>query len=179
MAFADQFELMANYNQWINDKIYTAANELGTELVSQDLGAFFGSVLGTLNHIMVADIIWLKRFATHPANFRSIEFLSNIENPKSLDALLFSDLQLLQKERKHLDQAIIALTEEATEADYNQTLTYSSLKGAPARKKFGFVMCHFFNHQTHHRGQITTLLNQNGIDIGVTDLLAVVPDIDQ
>lgn len=176
MAFRDQFALMANYNQWINDKIYTAANELGTELVSRDLGAFFGSILGTLNHIMVADIIWLKRFTTHPANFRSIEFLRSIENPKSLDALLFSDMQSLQRERKHLDQAIIALIEEVTEADYNQVLSYSSLIGAPARKKFGFLMCHFFNHQTHHRGQITTLFNQNGIDIGVTDLAVLIPD---
>lgn len=176
MAFADQFELMANYNQWINNKIYAAANELGTEMASQDLGAFFGSILGTLNHIMVAEVIWLKRFATHPAGFRSIEFLNNIENPKSLDALLFSDLHLLHKERKHLDQTIIALTEEATEADYNHVLTYSSLKGVPSRKKFGFLMCHFFNHQTHHRGQITTLFNQNGIDIGATDLAVIIPD---
>ena len=60
MAFGDQFELMANYNQWINDKIYTAANELGTELASRNMGALFGSILGTLNHIMVADVIWLE-----------------------------------------------------------------------------------------------------------------------
>lgn len=176
MAFRDQFELMANYNQWINEKIYAAAHELGAELASQNMGAFFGSVLGTLNHIMVAEVIWLKRFATHPANFRSIDFLGNIEHPKSLDALLFSDLYSLHKERKHLDQTIIALTEEATETDYDQVLIYSSLKGIPSRKKFGFLMCHFFNHQTHHRGQITTLFNQNGIDIGVTDLAAVIPD---
>ena len=176
MAFGDQGELMANYNQWINDKIYTAANELGTELASRNMGALFGSILGTLNHIMVADVIWLNRFATHPANFRSIEFLGNIEHPKSLDALLFSDLHLLQRERKHLDQAIIALTEETSEADYNHVLAYSSMKGIPSRKKFGFLMCHFFNHQTHHRGQITTLFNQHGVDIGVTDLAVLIPD---
>lgn len=176
MAFGSQFELMANYNQWINTKIYTAANELGGELASRNLGAYFGSILGTLNHILVADIIWLKRFTAHPANFRSIAFLSNIENPKSLDTLLFTDLHQLGKERKHLDQVIIALIAEATEADYDHVLSYSNVKGIPARKKFGFLMCHFFNHQTHHRGQITTLFNQNGIDIGVTDLLAAIPN---
>jgi uncharacterized damage-inducible protein DinB len=73
--FKNQFELMelmANYNRWINDKIYTAATGMDTELLNRDLGAFFHSILGTLNHIMVADIIWLKRFAEHPANFKSI-----------------------------------------------------------------------------------------------------------
>ena len=179
MTFGKQFELMANYNQWINNKIYSAAADMDAETLTKDSGAYFGSILGTLNHIVVADIIWLKRFNSHPADFQSIAFLTRIEKPASLDTILFSDLAQLRKERGYLDEAIIALTEEATEADFDHVLSYSNMKGVPAGKAFGFLLCHFFNHQTHHRGQITTLLNQSGIDIGVTDLLAVIPNAGQ
>ena len=63
------FSLMATYNQWINTSLYDAAATLGDDAVNLDRGAYFGSILGTLNHILVADTIWLKRFAGHPAGF--------------------------------------------------------------------------------------------------------------
>jgi len=67
MSQLAHFQLIARYNAWMNDKLYAAAGQLSPQTLSEDRGAFFPSILATLNHIALADIIWLKRFAEHPA----------------------------------------------------------------------------------------------------------------
>jgi uncharacterized damage-inducible protein DinB len=167
--------LMASYNQWMNEKVYKAAFQLPvTELVA-DRGAFFGSILSTLNHIAVADTIWLKRFSSHPANYKILQQLST-QNPESLDQMLFSELTLLYSYRKDLDGIIVAWVSTITDADLDYELHYKNMKGIGATKNFYSLLMHFFNHQTHHRGQATTLFSQVGIDVGVTDLLAIIPN---
>lgn len=61
--------LMAAYNEWMNAKVYDAARNLPGEELVANKNAFFGSILGTLNHLVIGDTIWLKRFAIHPANY--------------------------------------------------------------------------------------------------------------
>ena len=78
--------------------------------------------------------------------------------------------------RVRMDQVIIDFTIELREKDLSEVLRYSNTKGKQFNKQFGFLVLHFFNHQTHHRGQITTLLNQIKADVGVTDLLAIIPE---
>ncbi|MEC8081230.1 MAG: DinB family protein, partial [Pseudomonadota bacterium] len=68
MTVKAHFELLATYNQWMNNKVYEAALRLENTELTKDRGAFFGSILGTLNHIYVGDIIWLKRFSSHPTS---------------------------------------------------------------------------------------------------------------
>jgi len=68
MTTLNQFKLFAEYNKLMNHRILESANRLSEEQLKSDRGAFFKSVLGTLNHILVGDIIWLKRFRTHPAS---------------------------------------------------------------------------------------------------------------
>lgn len=168
---------MARYNQWMNDKLYVAAADLPMEEVSADRRAFFGSILGTLNHLLVADIIWLKRFARHPADFPSLAAVICLRDPVGLSELLFSDFGELQMQRKNLDQVIVDWAAQLREADLDVTLHYTNTAGIAASRDFHGLLIHFFNHQTHHRGQATTLLTQAGADIGSTDLLALVPNI--
>jgi len=168
--------LMAQYNQWMNDKLYRTAATLSADQLAENRGAFFGSVLGTLNHIMVGDIIWLQRLATHPAGHRSLEPVRRMERPGSLDQILHRDLAGLFEERKKLDSIIIAYAGELAVADLDHALEYRNMKGVPQRKLFGSLVLNLFNHQTHHRGQATTLLSQAGVDVGVTDLLALIPE---
>lgn len=168
--------LMAAYNEWMNTKLIEAVKNLPTEELSADKKAFFGSILGSLNHLVVADIIWLKRFATHPANFAALAPIKNLPPPKSLDQLIFTDLQNLEERRKLLDKIVLAWAHTIAETDLDSILNYTNTKGIVANKNFFSLLMHFFNHQTHHRGQLTTLLSQSGIDIGVTDLLALIPD---
>jgi uncharacterized damage-inducible protein DinB len=51
-------------------------------------------------------------------------------------------------------------------------MRYSNTKGVRREHPAWIALTHFFNHQAHHRGQVTTLLMQAGVDPGVTDLIA-------
>ena len=176
MSLKQHFELLASYNQWMNSKVYEAAGQLPATDLAQDRGAFFGSILGTLNHIVVGDTIWLKRFATHPSCLISLQKLADLPNPTSLDQIIFDDLSRLHERRKWLDEKIIHWIGELSDDDMTYVLSYRTMKGAFANKRYSNLLLHFFNHQTHHRGQVSTLLTQAGVDIGATDLLLLVPD---
>lgn len=176
MSLKSQFELLAAYNQWINSKIYEAAGNFSATDLAKDRGAFFGSILGTLNHILVGDTIWLKRFATHPSCFNSLRAVADLQSPTSLDQIIFDDLRSLTERRIWLDLQIIDWIAGLSESDLNFVLSYHNTKGIPANKRYSSLVLHFFNHQTHHRGQVSTLLTQAGVDLGVTDLLAQIPE---
>lgn len=168
---------MAQYNQWMNTKLYEAALTLPMDELAKNRGAFFGSIIGTLNHIAVADTIWLKRFApllqTHP----ELNFIRERSLPQSLDETLFSTIEELYDYRKMLDNLLSELAKSITVAELNQMLSYTNTKGIPSTKHLFSLFMHVFNHQTHHRGQVTTLLSQAGVDVGVTDLVAIIPSI--
>ena len=176
MLLKDHFELLSIYNQWMNSKLYEAASQLSDTELATDRGAFFGSILGTLNHIMVGDIIWLKRLANHPACVSLLRETAGIKQPTRLDQMLFKDLGRLSQQRTRLDSIIINWMAGLSEDDLNVVLTYHNTQGIAANKRYSSLVYHFFNHQTHHRGQVSTLLLQAGVDIGVTDLLALIPD---
>lgn len=176
MTTCAHIELMASYNQWMNFKLYEAAGRLSPQALAADRKAFFGSLLGTLNHIVVGDTLWLKRFATHPTNFTALDPIRLFPDPSSLDGLLFTDIDALFTRRKMLDEMIVQWTATLTDENLTSVLRYTSMKGVVARKSFSQLILHFFNHQTHHRGQASALLFQAGIDIGVTDLLALIDE---
>lgn len=175
MSRTSHIHLMASYNTAMNRSVYQAARSLPADALSADRGAFFGSILGTLNHLVNADIIWLKRFAGHPANYPQLAPVRALANPASLGELAYGDIDSLWLRREWLDALIAAWVEAIAEADLDQAVAYVNSRGA-ANKNFFSLLMHFFNHQTHHRGQASTLLSQQGIDIGVTDLLALIPD---
>jgi uncharacterized damage-inducible protein DinB len=176
MKFAKQIQLMAKYNQWMNQNLYSASAKLPTEKLNEDKKAFFKSVIGTLNHILVADLIWLKRFSQHPANYTELEAIKKIEQPSSLDQILYPEFDQLLQQRTNLDQIIINWCDQISEVDLSYHLEYANMKKISAIREFGSLILHFFNHQTHHRGQITTLLFQEGIDVGNTGLQTQIPD---
>ncbi len=169
--------LMAAYNEWINARLYAAAAKLPEAEIVKDRKAFFGSLLGTLNHIVVGDTIWLKRFSKHPANHASLDPVRALPTPAALDERLFSDLESLRARRTMLDTVIRKWANELEAPDLSHVLTYVNMKGVGARKPLASLLVQFFNHQTHHRGQATALLSQAGEDVGVTDVLALMPDV--
>jgi len=170
----EHLRLLSRYNQWINDKLYSAAAQLPADELAKDRGAFFGSVLGTLNHIMVADIIWLQRFSEHPSQHPALDQIRAMPKPQTLGQALLNDFSALSEERRKLDSTIISWCEQLDESDLNHKLAYRNMKGEAAVKNFAGLMLHFFNHQTHHRGQAATLLSQQGLDVGVTDLVTLI-----
>lgn len=176
MGLKQNFELMASYNQWMNEKLYRAAEKFSQAELVEDRGAFFGSILGSLNHILVGDTIWLKRFASHPVHYNSLDSLESLPVPSMLTEILYEDFSELRKARVSMDEMIVNWSLEVEEGDYERALPYRSTKGLPFTKVMGALVQHFYNHQTHHRGQVTTLLSQIGIDVGITDMLAIIPD---
>lgn len=170
--------LMADYNRWMNQRLYDAAATLPPAALLEDRGAFFGSILGTLNHIVVADLIWLNRFAGHQNGFAALAALAGLPRPTSLREPLADNLEALRVYRERLDEAIVAWTRELTPDQLAADFAYTSTANVAFRRNFGALLQHFFNHQTHHRGQATTLLFQAGVDVGVTDLVALIPNAD-
>ncbi len=171
-----EISLLADYNVWMNAKLYAAAASLPAHELALDRKAFFGSIIGTLNHLVVADTIWLKRFTTHPAQFVSLAPIVGLPAPTALDDILLDDIVALEVRRKLLDNVITQWAAELTDEHLLCVFHYRNMKGVPGQKRFSSVLMHFFNHQTHHRGQASTLLFQAGVDVGITDLLARIPN---
>ena len=173
------FSLMAQYNQRMNRAVYCQASTLSHTEITADQGAFFGSVLGTLNHIMVGDLIWLKRFATLPSLVWLDTPLGQFPTPTSLNQMLHVTLPALEQQRIAVDTLIMELADVVTPGICEQTLRYRNTQGQAKAENLGMLLQHFFNHQTHHRGQVSTLLYQMGVDVGTTDLLADIAELRQ
>lgn len=159
---------MARYNRWMNDKLYAVANKLTDAERKQARGAFFGSIHRTLNHILVGDRVWLGRFSNTPLQDGEM----GPGGIHALDQELYADFEELRRERAKTDAEIDAFAASLTEQTMAGELRYLR-RGVMNELPLWHVVAHFFNHQTHHRGQVTTLLMQAGQDPGVTDLLAM------
>lgn len=177
MSLKYNFVLMAEYNQGMNRNIYDAASKLSLSELTENHGAFFGSIINTLNHLLVGDTIWLQRFAGHEEHFLTLDYVRALQVPASLDTVLYSDFTTLKESREKMDDVIRLFVAELTDAVISQPISYKNTKGSVFNKNFGHILQHFFNHQTHHRGQVSTLLYQQGIDVGVTDLLVNIPNV--
>lgn len=152
--------MMARYNQWINENLYSVCADLSDEERKADRGLFFGSIHGTLNHLLLADKLWFGRFIHEPFEVAG------------LDQELFADFAPLRDARVEMDRLILEWTAGLTEAELASDLEYRSVsKPTPRSLPLWIAVTHFFNHQTHHRGQVTAALSQLGVDYGVTDLI--------
>jgi uncharacterized damage-inducible protein DinB len=166
-----QFRRFAQYNAWFNDRLYEQISTLPEEDRRRDMGAFFRSIHGTLNHILLTDRIILGRISKHAHGFRSLDETPLVFEFSSLDRVLYENFAELAAERRETDTAIRAWIAELTPEILESDLSYSRSSGQSMVAPFWHVVAHLFNHQAHHRGQITTLLSQLGHDPGATDFL--------
>jgi len=147
-----QYRVMAAYNRQMNRQFYSACAKLSEAERKQDRHVFFSSIHGTLNHLLLVDRLWLGGFTDNPQAFAA------------LNTELYADFDELRAERERTDADILTWVE---------TLTVEKLE-APFDERLDFPMwltvTHFFNHQTHHRGQLSALLGQSDLDYGVTDI---------
>lgn len=176
MPGIDQLVLFAEYNRLMNQRQYAASAKLSKADLLEDKGAFFKSVIGTLNHIMVGDIVWLKRFRVHPSSRKALSYISELEMPESLADILFIDLAKLTEQREKIDQTIIEWIGKLSDKDMNECISYTNMAGKSFSKPFVSLINHLFLHQVHHRGQITTILYQCGVDFGETDLIEIIDE---
>ncbi|HET7716423.1 MAG TPA: DinB family protein [Bauldia sp.] len=141
------FAMLAGYNRWANRRLYAAARALPDAEYRKPRGAFFGSLHGTLNHLVVADRIWMRRFTGEgPVQTR-------------LDEILFDEFEALDSAREVEDQRIISFVDGLGEADLAATFTYRTIVNPQdITQPLMPALAHFFNHQTHHRGQAHGLI---------------------
>lgn len=177
VSLLDQFRLFADYNRLMNERLYAAVALLPDEELRRDRGAFFKSVLGTLNHLLVGDVIWLKRFAGHPSSGDVLADVSALRRPGSLDAILHHDFAALAAQRKRMDEILVEWIHVLSESDLADSITYRNMAGERFEKSYGSLISHLFLHQVHHRGQVTTLLSQAGVDFGETDLIEIIGEV--
>jgi uncharacterized damage-inducible protein DinB len=164
MITPDYARLMARYNRWQNESLYGCADRLSDADRKQDRGAFFGSIHGTLCHLVFGDQAWLYRF-TGDARVRSTA--ATMADTTTLIPA-WSDLKA---KRLWLDQYLIDWATGLTEADLAGALTYHSVaSGKTHTKSRAALVAHMFNHQTHHRGQVHCLLTQAGQTPDDTDI---------
>jgi uncharacterized damage-inducible protein DinB len=177
MGLAAHYRSLAGYNRWMNERLYEAAARLDDGERKRDVGAFFRSLHGTLNHILLCDRAWLGRFTRDLALATSHDAAGNtIPWTGKLDQELYADFALLRRERGITDAAIERWAATLDDHRLEQPLAYRTTSGRDVEHPMWWAVSHFFNHQTHHRGQVTTLLTQAGHDPGVTDLIAYIRD---
>ncbi len=158
----EQAITMARYNQWMNEKLYDVCGSLSDSERKSDRGLFFGSIHGTLNHLLLADRVWLGRFLGEPFEVTG------------LDQELFADFDELRAARAETDRLVLDWCTGLTETELAGQLHYTSISNpVPRTCPLWVAVTHLFNHQTHHRGQVTAALSQLGRDFGVTDLIAL------
>ncbi|QND50089.1 damage-inducible protein DinB [Rhizobium lusitanum] len=145
------FEMLAHYNRWANTLLYDAVAHVSDVEFHENRGAFFGSLCGTLNHLLVADQIWMRRFT------------GTGEAAASLNVILHDDLVELRAAREAEDRRIIEWVETLDDDALAAEITYSpiSIPGAITHP-LGPAVAHLFNHQTHHRGQCHMTLTAMG-----------------
>lgn len=145
------FQLMARYNRWANQRLLDAAAALPEESLWADRGVFFRSFLGTLNHLLVGDKMWMARFqgAPPPEGLR-------------LDTVLHRGLAPFRQAREEMDEALLAFTQSLDEGRLASALCYRTSAGTATETPFAGTLFHVFNHQTHHRGQAHGVLTGLG-----------------
>jgi uncharacterized damage-inducible protein DinB len=151
--------LMNRYNRWMNGNLLEACSALSDAERKADRGAPFRSIHGIWNHLLLCDRAWLLRFRGEPVPYTS------------LDQELCTDWEELKLERATTDDAIDSWVAGLSDETLAGELRFTPMSNpTPMVMPMRIVALHLFNHQTHHRGQITALLEQAGGDCGVTDL---------
>jgi uncharacterized damage-inducible protein DinB len=159
MSLPERYRMFAAYNAWANRRLYDAVEALPEADYRADRQAFFGSLHGTLNHLLVGDRIWMRRFDGEGETY------------DRLDLVLHDDLASLRRAREAEDARIVRYADQLDEARVAATLVYRNTQGAAFEMPLAAALDHFFNHQTHHRGQAHALVSAAGASPPPLDLL--------
>ena len=143
-----RYRMFAGYNAWCNERLFDATARVSDADYHADRGVFFKSLHGTLNHLLVGDRIWMRRFTGQG------------EIPPSLDAILYKSFVQLQAARRDEDERILRYLGALSEADLAKTIRYRTVVNPQnIEQPLAPALDHFFNHQTHHRGQAHAILS--------------------
>jgi len=164
MDLITQYQALARYNTWMNARLYGICARIPNSARKRNRQAFFRSIHGNLNHLLLTDRVQLGRFITDKSVIESVDAEGKPITIQRLDQELYGDFDLLRHERVRTDRVIEDWSRTMTLDRLKSHLSYQAMAdGRHYTHPVWWAATHFFNHQTHRRGQLTTLLNQLGL----------------
>ncbi|EHA1126866.1 DinB family protein [Vibrio pacinii] len=179
MDLPSNFKIFARYNQRMNDQLMRVCEQLTTQQLHQPTGAFFPTVMDHWNHLLFGDLIMLRRLVDNGVVNIDAQTLASLPVARTVNDSFASNLTELRALRALVDRIFLDFTHELTPEMCNRPIRYTTTEGQVLERDLGAFCQHLFNHQTHHRGQLTGVLSQFGLDFGCTDLPVIVPDGDR
>ena len=174
MSLAKNFVMLAHYNQRINKQLLDVCSKLPNSKLHQQTHSFFPNIISYWNHILFGDLILLNRVAKISTTSLSTSSLVAFPTPVAPTDIYSHELTEFAEIRSELDKLLIDYCNSLTEQEVSSILSYKTTEGDDVTKPLSDVMQHLFNHQTHHRGQLTCILSQLGQNYGCMDLPVVV-----
>jgi uncharacterized damage-inducible protein DinB len=165
--------LMADYNRWTNRQLYAAVSPLSAAVLAAKTGDHFGSIMAGLSHQVAGDARWLERFGSTGHFERLLAAGDWLPGAASQCESASIDLGELTALRVRIDELIAGWCADLIFKDLDRILVYRNPTGLVQQHQLGPLLSHFFNHQTHHRGQISTLLHQAGVEAGLSELVGM------
>jgi uncharacterized damage-inducible protein DinB len=165
------FQLLAKYNAKANAEMMGILEGLTPEQITRDVKSYYGSILGLLNHILVTDVMWLRRFGNQFPELAQINAQLPEFTMKGWKDIIWTSLADLKPVRNAVDQALEQVCGLLSEKQYASVLEYKAWDGKAMKKTVWLVLTHQFHHQTHNRGQIAVLLDQMGIENDYSGIL--------
>lgn len=176
MSLAKNFQMMSMYNQRINEQLINCCSTLSDQQLRQENNSFFPNIIAYWNHILFGDLIMLSRLAANNIGGLSVDDLSEFPIPKSARDIYYHDFAGVVSLRRKLDLLLNHYCAKLTDKECDMFICYTSSEGQVIDKAVADVTQHLFNHQTHHRGQLTCVLSQLGVDYGCMDLPVIVAE---
>jgi uncharacterized damage-inducible protein DinB len=154
----DAFRIFARYNRVANERLYEQVGKMDVTEYRRERRGSFGSIHGLLNHILVGDRIWMSRFA------------GGGKTTPPLNTILFETFPEINSARAEEDVSIEAFFEKVDDGFLTRPLAYANSLGKDCVVEAGSAVLHFFNHQTHHRGQVHVMLSQTEVSPPALDM---------
>lgn len=170
-AHLEQYRAFAAYNRDFNRALFDRLGGLCDQQRKAERGAFFGSIHATLNHILLADRIWLARIYRFCPDCDALADAELVTQFNSLADELYADFSELSAARARTDLVIVDWVDQLSDELLVREMRYVGGQGTERVHPLWMAVSHVFNHQAHHRGQVTSLMSQLGLDPGVTDFL--------
>jgi len=160
----------------MNAQLLDSCSTLSNDLLKKETHSFFPNIISYWNHILFGDLILINRLALNQIGQLSTADLSAFPTAKSPQDMYYSNLSDIADLRKQVDELLIQFSNNLTEDECEKYISYTTTEGASVTKAVADVTQHIFNHQTHHRGQLSCVLSQLGVDYGCMDLPVIVSE---
>jgi len=170
--------VLAHYNQTVNAALLNSITPLSSEQLHKESGVYFKSIIGILNHILNSDMQWLTILSTSFPDTASITDQCPKFEVNDFMAIPFPDMESFRPQRIAMDTYLVQFINALSPERVMEYFTHSDWQGREHTLRIGSVLLHLFNHQTHHRGQVTALLDQYGIENDWSNLVFMLDSID-